>query len=201
MEEEHKYRESAGSRKAMTSPPLKPLNQPLSKSETCVFGASGRCVLTWWSSSWFSVCWKRRSGAPPCWAGEGGVWRVGALGFASRAAAVCWGTCALPSGTRCGCFFPTWTRNIPGTALLRPVSLARYPGGRNDRMTPATESGVLYRTNGWCDQLTCSWEMGVSLWLDSSISVQTSVRRSVLQPIRIMRVLGQKSIISAFHCR
>lgn len=30
--------------------------------------------------------------------------------------------------------------------------------------------------------------------------VQTSVRRSVLQPISRIRVLGQKSWISAFHC-
>lgn len=31
--------------------------------------------------------------------------------------------------------------------------------------------------------------------------VHTSVRRSVLQPISRMRVLGQKSWISAFHCK
>lgn len=46
MEEEHKYRVSAGSRKAMTSPPLKPPNQPLSKSETCVFGARAADVCS-----------------------------------------------------------------------------------------------------------------------------------------------------------
>ena len=34
---------------------------------------------------------------------------------------------------------------------------------------------------------------------DSSVSVHTSLRRSVLQPIRRIRVLGQKSRISAFH--
>lgn len=49
-------------------------------------------------------------------------------------------------------------------------------------------------------ELTCSWEIGVCFWLDSSMRVQTSVRRSVLQPISRMRVLGQKSWISAFHC-
>ena len=42
--------------------------------------------------------------------------------------------------------------------------------------------------------------MGVCFWLDSSISVQTSVRRSILQPMSRMRVLGQKSRISVFHC-
>lgn len=41
--------------------------------------------------------------------------------------------------------------------------------------------------------------MGVCFWLDSSISVHTSVRRSVLQPISRIRVLGQKSRISVFH--
>lgn len=48
---------------------------------------------------------------------------------------------------------------------------------------------------------TCSWEMGVCFWLDNSIRVHTSVRRSVLQPISKIRVLGQKSWISAFHCK
>lgn len=48
---------------------------------------------------------------------------------------------------------------------------------------------------------TCSWEMGVCFWLDSSMRVHTSVRRSVLQPINKIRVLGQKSWISAFHCK
>ena len=42
--------------------------------------------------------------------------------------------------------------------------------------------------------------MGVCFWLDSSISVHTSVRRSVLHPMSRIRVLGQKSKISVFHC-
>lgn len=43
--------------------------------------------------------------------------------------------------------------------------------------------------------------MGVCFWLDSSMRVHTSVRRSVLQPMSRIRVLGQKSWISAFHCK
>lgn len=54
---------------------------------------------------------------------------------------------------------------------------------------------------GVVKEQTCSWEMGVCFWLESSKRVHTSVRRSVLQPISRIRVLGQKSWISAFHCK
>lgn len=55
-----------------------------------------------------------------------------------------------------------------------------------------------YQSSG-CDWVTCSWEIGAIFCVDSSISVHTSVRRSVLQATRRMRASGQNSVISAFH--
>lgn len=171
-------------------------------------------VFTWWSSSWTCPCWRWRKGAPSCWAGVGASWRGGGLGSAYWPAEVCSCRPELQYEKHCECSSLTWRLSTPSKPRLQAAWPKMNPAEMKEKMSAGQSKSKEGLVNGMWQkpkqtqerkkvdgERTCSWEIGACFWLDSSMRVHTSVRRSVLQPIRRIRVLGQKSWISAFHCK